>query len=61
MTSHCRECGSEMCNHGNCPECRPCQHCYGGDRQNKWFGEEDDPQRDRDTNNDAPIFDINDL
>lgn len=41
-TSHCRECGSEVCNHGNCPECRPCQHCYGGDRQNKYFPEDDE-------------------
>lgn len=42
MTTHCRECGSQMCNHGNCPECNPCRHCYGGDRSNKYFGEDDD-------------------
>lgn len=39
-TSHCRECGSEVCGHGNCPECNPCQHCFGGDRSNKFFEEE---------------------
>ncbi len=41
MTTHCVECGSEMCNHGNCPECNPCRHCYGGDRSNKYFGQDD--------------------
>jgi hypothetical protein len=46
MTTHCGECGSELCNHGNCPECNPCRHCYGGDRQNKYFGE-DDPRSER--------------
>ncbi len=43
MTSHCRHCGSEICNHGNCPECHPCTHCNGGDRSNKAF--EDDADR----------------
>jgi len=39
MTEHCRDCGSEICNHGVCPECdRPCRHCPGGDRNNKFFG-----------------------
>lgn len=40
MTEHCRECGSQICNHGNCPECNPCNHCYGGDRTDKYFGEQ---------------------
>ena len=39
MTEHCGTCGSEMCNHGNCPECCPCNHCSGGDIDNKYFGE----------------------
>lgn len=45
MTEHCGYCGSQLCNHGNCPECNPCRHCYGGDRENKFFGyiPEDDP------------------
>ena len=43
---HCRECGSEVCGHGNCPECNPCKHCFGGDRQNKYFPE-DDPEEER--------------
>lgn len=38
MTTHCGECGSEKCNHDNCPECNPCQHCNGGDRTNKFYG-----------------------
>lgn len=38
MTTHCGECGSQMCNHGNCPECNPCRHCNGGDREDKFFG-----------------------
>ncbi len=38
MKTHCRECGSQTCNHGNCPQCRPCQHCDGGDRSDKFFG-----------------------
>jgi len=42
MTSHCGHCGSRMCNHGNCPECSPCQHCYGGDRSDKFFGYEEE-------------------
>lgn len=37
MTEHCNECGSRLCNHGNCPECNPCKHCYGGDREDKYF------------------------
>lgn len=41
MTTHCIECGSEKCSHGNCPECYPCHHCSGGDRNNKYYGEED--------------------
>ena len=39
MTTHCKDCGSRMCNHGNCPECRPCRHCDGGDRHDKYFRE----------------------
>lgn len=42
MTEHCSTCGSQLCGHGNCPECAPCQHCYGGDRQNKIFEYEDE-------------------
>ncbi len=42
MTTHCGECGSRMCNHGNCPECSPCQHCFGGDRSDKFFGYDED-------------------
>lgn len=41
MTVHCVECGSQKCNHGNCPECYPCRHCNGGDRSNKFFGYDD--------------------
>ena len=48
MTDHCKTCGSRLCNHGNCPECRPCPHadgrlgaCDGGDRADKYFGDED--------------------
>ena len=41
MTEHCKGCGSQLCNHGNCPECSPCHHCTGGDRDNKYFGEEE--------------------
>lgn len=41
MTSHCGECGSQICNHGACPECNPCRHCNGGDRTNKHFKEDD--------------------
>jgi hypothetical protein len=37
-TTHCRYCGSQMCNHMNCPECSPCRHCDGGDRSNKFYG-----------------------
>lgn len=51
MTWHCNLCGSQLCNHGNCPECGPCKHCYGGDREDKFFGyddERDDAQRDTD-------------
>lgn len=47
MTEHCRECGSRICAHGNCPECRPCQHCSGGDRSDKYFPEEDRGADDR--------------
>lgn len=43
MTEHCRECGSRKCNHGNCPECYPCRHCYGGDREDKFFGYDEEP------------------
>ena len=43
MTTHCRECGSRLCNHHNCPECSPCTHCNGGDRTDKFFGHENDP------------------
>ena len=41
MTVHCGECGSRLCNHGNCPECNPCKHCGGGDRTDKYFGEDE--------------------
>ncbi len=39
MSEHCNYCGSQICNHGNCPQCAPCQHCDGGDRNNKKFYE----------------------
>lgn len=42
MTSHCRDCGSRICNHGACPECNPCRHCDGGDRHDKFFGDDAD-------------------
>ncbi len=42
MTEHCGECGSRKCNHGACPECNPCRHCNGGDRQDKFFGYDDE-------------------
>lgn len=42
MTDHCGECGSQLCNHGNCPECNPCKHCDGGDRDNKFYGYKQD-------------------
>jgi hypothetical protein len=45
MTEHCGECGSRKCNHGNCPQCRPCTHCNGGDRTDKFFGYEDEDER----------------
>lgn len=48
MTSHCGECGSQLCNHGNCPECNPCRHCEGGDRSNKYFGEEEREEKQTD-------------
>ncbi len=41
MTDHCGYCGSRLCNHGTCPECNPCRHCTGGDREDKFFGDED--------------------
>jgi hypothetical protein len=43
MTAHCSECGSRLCNHGNCPECNPCKHCDGGDRMDKQFDGDDLP------------------
>ena len=43
MTEHHGECGSRLCNHGNCLECSPCQHCDGGDdRHDKYFGEDEE-------------------
>jgi len=51
MSDHCGECGSRMCAHGNCPECNPCRHCDGGDRNDKFFGydeERNDLEDDRD-------------
>lgn len=24
--------------HGSCPQCNPCRHCDGGDRNDKFFG-----------------------
>lgn len=42
MTDHCSECGSRLCGHGNCPECSPCSHCYGGDRADKFYGYDED-------------------
>lgn len=48
MTSHCRECGSRLCNHGNCPECAPCKHCDGGDRSDKFFGYDEEHERELD-------------
>lgn len=42
MTQHCGSCGSQVCNHGHCPQCEPCQHCDGGDRDNKFFGYDED-------------------
>jgi len=40
MSEHCGECGSRLCGHGACPECNPCRQCNGGDRQDKYFGED---------------------
>jgi hypothetical protein len=42
MTEHCHHCGSRLCNHGNCPECNPCKHCNGGNREDKFFGYENE-------------------
>jgi len=42
MSEHCGNCGSRICNHGNCPECNPCRHCDGGDRGDKFFGYENE-------------------
>jgi hypothetical protein len=42
MSEHCGECGSRLCNHGNCPGCRPCTHCGGGDREDKHYGNEEE-------------------
>jgi len=57
MTTHCRECGSEVCDHGNCPECNPCRHCLGGDRSNKYFVEDEpriaDQPREYETHDDT--------
>jgi hypothetical protein len=47
MTEHCGQCGSRKCNHGNCPECRPCTHCDGGDRTDKFFGYDAPSEQDR--------------
>lgn len=38
-TEHCGECGSQLCGHGCCPQCQNC--CGGGDRQNKYFGDDE--------------------
>ncbi len=45
MSSHCGYCGSRLCNHGACPECNPCRHCDGGEREDKFFGYEDNYER----------------
>ena len=37
----------KLCNHGNCPECSPCQHCFGGDREDKFFGYDPDTGEER--------------
>jgi hypothetical protein len=42
MTEHCGECGAELCGHGHCPRCQLCEHCNGGDRDNKFFGYDED-------------------
>lgn len=42
MTSHCSDCGSRVCGHDNCPQCNPCEHCNGGDREDKFYGYEFD-------------------
>lgn len=54
MTEHCGECGSRKCNHGNCPQCNPCQHCNGGDRDDKFFGYDADREM---LGDDADYFD----
>jgi hypothetical protein len=46
MSEHCGYCGSQLCGHGQCPECNPCRECDGGDRGNKRFPDEDDPRHD---------------
>lgn len=58
MTNHCKECGSRICNHGNCPECRPCTHCFGGDREDKYFGEDADREM---LGSDADYFDLGEI
>lgn len=47
MSEHCGECGSRLCNHGNCPGCRPCTHCGGGDREDKYFDDETSSDNDQ--------------
>lgn len=52
MSEHCGSCGSQVCGHGFCPECRPCRECDGGDRENKQFSDDDyrfDPAFDGET------------
>lgn len=47
MTDHCAVCGSRLCNHGACPDpaCSQfytCEHCPGGDSDDKYFGEDEE-------------------
>jgi hypothetical protein len=41
MLDHCGYCGSRKCVHDCCPECNPCRQCNGGDKEDKFFGYED--------------------
>ncbi len=56
-TSYCKDCGSRICNHGNCSSCRPCAHCYYPAGEPRYLDEtldyEAEKERDRDFNLDG--------
>jgi hypothetical protein len=50
VTEHCGVCGSRLCGHGACPDSTcamyyACEHCNGGDPDDKYFGDDEcDPK-----------------